>query len=44
VEVYPYGISRFLVWGNAIAPRLIDIVITRFLRQRTLSARANAGT
>ena len=33
-EVYPYGISRALVWANAFAPSLVDKVMARFLRQR----------
>ena len=34
VEVYPYGISRFLAWANAIAPSLVDKIMTRFLNDR----------
>jgi short-subunit dehydrogenase len=33
-EVYPYRISRLLVWANAVAPALVDKVMTRFLRER----------
>ena len=40
IEVYPYGISRTLVWANAVAPSLVDKLMTRFLRQR-LEARAS---
>ena len=43
LEVYPYGISRFLVWANAVAPSLVDKVMVRFFRQR-LDARAGAST
>jgi short-subunit dehydrogenase len=43
VEVYPYGRSRLLVWANAIAPSLVDIVIARFFRDR-IPVRASAGT
>jgi len=43
LEVYPYGISRFLVWANAVAPGLVDKVMVRFFRQR-LDARARAST
>jgi short-subunit dehydrogenase len=33
-EVYPYGLSRALVWANAIAPSLVDKIMARFLRAR----------
>jgi len=38
-EVYPYGLSRLLVWGNAVAPSLIDKIMSRFFRER-IRARA----
>jgi short-subunit dehydrogenase len=42
-EVYPYGRSRLLVWANAVAPSLVDKIMTRFFRER-IRARINAGT
>ena len=42
-EVYPYRLSRFLVWVNAVAPTLVDKIMTRFFRERT-RARVNAST
>jgi short-subunit dehydrogenase len=42
-EVYPYRISRLLVWANAVAPSLVDKVMTHFFRQR-MRVRANAST
>jgi len=42
-EVYPYRLSRFLVWVNAVAPTLVDKIMTRFFRERT-RARVNANT
>ena len=42
-EVYPYRLSRLLVWANAVAPSLVDKVLMRFLRAR-LRARANGST
>src|SRR5438093_9301661 len=33
-EVYPYRISRILVWLNAVAPSLVDKIMTRFFRER----------
>ena len=42
-EVYPYGVSRFLVWANALAPSAVDKLMTRFFRER-IQARASAGT
>ena len=42
-EVYPYGVSRLLVWANALAPSIVDKVLMRVLRER-IRARANAGT
>jgi len=42
-EVYPYGVSRFVVWANAVVPSLVDKVMRRSFRQR-LDARASAGT
>ena len=42
-EVYPYGVSRFLVWANAMAPSLVDKLMARFFRER-IEARTNAGT
>jgi short-subunit dehydrogenase len=42
-EVYPYGVSRLLVWANAVAPSFVDKVITHFFRER-MRARANAST
>jgi short-subunit dehydrogenase len=38
-EVYPNALSRFVVWANAFAPRAVDALMMRFLRQR-LAARA----
>jgi len=38
-EVYPYGLSRALVWVNAFTPTLVDKVMTLFYRER-ISARA----
>jgi short-subunit dehydrogenase len=43
LEVYPYRKSRLLVWGNALAPSLVDKIIQRFFRER-IRARANAST
>ncbi len=34
VEVYPYGISRALVWANALAPSLLDKLMMPYLRDR----------
>src|SRR5262249_41251782 len=42
-EVYPYRVSRLLVWINAVSPSLVDKVMKRFYSER-LRARANAGT
>jgi len=42
-EVYPYRTSRLLVWANAVAPSLVDKLITRFFRER-VRARVNAST
>ena len=42
-EVYPYRLSRLLVWINAIAPSLVDKIMKRFFRDR-IRARANAST
>lgn len=42
-EVYPYRVSRLLVWANAVAPSFVDKVITHFFRER-IRARANAST
>ncbi len=36
-EVYPYPISRLLVWINAVAPSLVDRVMTPYLRNRLRS-------
>jgi short-subunit dehydrogenase len=41
-EVYPYRISRLLVWANAVAPSLVDEFMTRFLHQR-IRAKADAS-
>jgi len=38
-EVYPYRTSRLLVWVNALAPSLVDKIMTRFFRDR-IRARA----
>ncbi len=43
VEVYPYRLSRFLAWANAVAPSLVDKIMTRFFRDR-IRARVNAST
>jgi short-subunit dehydrogenase len=42
-EVYPNRVSRLLVWANAIAPSLVDKVVTRAFRDR-LRARVNVST
>jgi short-subunit dehydrogenase len=42
IEVYPYGLSKLLAWGNAIAPSLIDKIIMRAYRDR-MRARASAS-
>jgi len=42
-EVYPYRVSRLLVWINAVAPSLVDKIMKRFYRER-IRARANAST
>jgi len=34
VEVYPYGVSRFLAWANALAPSLVDRIMLRFFNDR----------
>lgn len=34
IEVYPNRSSRFLVWANAIAPSLVDRIVSRYLRDR----------
>ena len=34
VEVYPYRVSRLLTWANAVAPSLVDRLMTRFFRER----------
>src|SRR5262249_2818973 len=43
VEVYPYRVGRLLVWANAVAPSLVDKIMTRLLRDR-IRARASAST
>ena len=43
IEVYPYGLSKVLAWGNAIAPSLVDKIIMRAYRDR-MRARASAST
>jgi len=43
LEVYPYGRSRLLVWANAVAPSLVDKIMTRVFRDR-LRARVSAST
>jgi short-subunit dehydrogenase len=42
-EVYPYRLSRLLVWANAVAPSLVDKIMSRFFRER-MRAGANAST
>jgi short-subunit dehydrogenase len=34
VEVYPYVISRVMVWANALAPSLLDKLMMPYLRER----------
>jgi short-subunit dehydrogenase len=34
IEVFPNRLSRLLAWGNALAPSLIDKIMTRFYRDR----------
>jgi short-subunit dehydrogenase len=41
LEVYPYRTSRALVWANAIAPSLVDKIMSRFFRERMPQANAN---
>jgi short-subunit dehydrogenase len=43
LEVYPYGVSRFLAWASAIAPKMVDKIIMRAYRER-LRARASTST
>jgi short-subunit dehydrogenase len=33
-EVFPYAVSRFLVWANALSPVLVDRVMARIYRRR----------
>jgi short-subunit dehydrogenase len=33
-EVFPYGVSRVLVWANAFSPALVDRIMTRIYRRR----------
>jgi serine 3-dehydrogenase len=33
-EVYPYPVSRLLVWANAAAPTLVDKIMLRFFNER----------
>jgi len=42
-EVYPYRLSRFLVWANAVSPTLVDKLMIRFFRDR-VRAGVNART
>jgi short-subunit dehydrogenase len=42
-EVYTNRWSRLLVWGNAIAPSLVDKIVTRAFRER-LRARVDVST
>jgi short-subunit dehydrogenase len=37
-EVYPYGMSRLLVWVNAIAPSLVDRLMIPYFRDRMRAA------
>ena len=39
-EVYPYGVSRLLVWANAVAPSVVDKFMMRFFRERMRAADA----
>jgi len=38
IQVYPYGITRLLVWVNAIAPSLVDRLIMPYMRDRMPAA------
>jgi uncharacterized protein len=41
-EVYPYSISRLVVWINAVAPSLMDAIILPYFRDR-MKARNSQG-
>ncbi len=42
LEVYPSRLSRLLVWGNALAPSLVDKIISRYFRDRIRAAKQHS--
>jgi short-subunit dehydrogenase len=42
-EIFPYGMSRALVWANALSPNLVDRLMARIYRRRVHEGE-NTGT